>query len=84
MAKMPAFYLKCNKCSKELRRILTKFTEIKCDCGEVMQRTDKTNPSAMIKEVLDNGAMIRKVERIHNIDELVKQRSKEPDEPGVV
>lgn len=81
---MPAFYLKCGECQKEKRRILPKFEEIKCECGCVMHRTDQTNPSTMIKETLDNGFMVRKVERIHNVEELMKDRGKKPDDPGIV
>jgi hypothetical protein len=83
---MPAFYLKCQKCGSEKRRILAKYADSPCDCGGVYERTDKTNPSTMIKETLDNGAMVRKIERLHNIEELVKERSsQDPNkDPGIV
>ena len=69
---MPAFYLKCNLCNKEARKIWPKFKTSSCKCGGVFLRLDKNNASAIIKETLDNGAMVRKVERIHNIEELVR------------
>lgn len=73
---MAAFYLKCNTCNKEIRKLWVKFKQTSCECGGDFVRLDKNNASAMIKETLDNGAMVRKVERIHNIDELVRDRSK--------
>ena len=73
---MPAFYIKCNKCAKETRKIWPKFKATTCECGGAFNRLDKNNASAMVKETLDNGAMLRKVERIHNIEELVKEQAK--------
>lgn len=81
---MPAFYLKCTSCGKEKRKILPKYDIVKCDCGEDMQRSDQTNLSTMVKETLDNGAMSRKVERIHNVTELMKERSTLPKDPELV
>lgn len=48
-----------------------------------MARSD-TGVSTMIKETLDNGSMARKIERIHNIEELVKERSKDPEGPDFI
>lgn len=75
---MPAFYLKCGKCQKDKRKILAKYVVTKCECGGDLVRTNQGKQSTMIKETLDNGAMTRKIERIHNVQELMKERSKEP------
>lgn len=75
---MPAFHLRCNQCQKTKRRILPKFKELPCDCGGVFERQD-VSISTQVKEVLDNGAMVRKVERLADIDAMVKERSKELD-----
>lgn len=79
---MPAFNLQCDKCEKQIRKILSKFNGLDCECGGKYQRLNKT--SSVIKETLDNGVMTRKVERIHNIDDLVKERSKEPEKDDFV
>ena len=75
---MPAFHLKCNQCQKTKRRILAKYKELPCECGGVFER-DQGDITSQIKETLDNGAMVRKVERLHDIEAMVKERSKEPD-----
>lgn len=75
---MPAFHLKCQKCQKAIRKLLPKFEVLNCECGGEFHRSNTDGPSTVIKETLDNGVMVRKVERIHNIDELVKERSKDP------
>jgi hypothetical protein len=49
-----------------------------CECGGEFQRTDVNGLNTVVKEILDNGVMVRKVERIHNIEELMKERSKDP------
>jgi hypothetical protein len=78
---MPAFYLKCPKCLVESRKILPVYKETKCKtCGTVCERANKSKQSSVIKEVLDNGIMPRKVERIHNINELRKEKS-QPEKP---
>lgn len=76
---MPAYHLKCDKCQKSLRKLLPKFEAMTCECGGQFERIDPTKVTAQIKEVLDNGVMVRKVERLHNIDQLVKERSQEPE-----
>lgn len=74
---MPAYNLRCDKCQKTLRKMLPKFEGLKCACGGDFTRNSTV--STVVKEVLDNGFMVRQVERIHNIDELKKERSKEPE-----
>ncbi len=75
---MPAYYLKCDKCQNSQRKILARFVGMKCECGGEYQRTDSNGLNTVVKETLDNGVMVRKVERIHNIEELIKERSKDP------
>lgn len=74
---MPAFNLKCNSCFKELRKILKDYVPVKCDCGGIMSR--QANVSSQIKEIIDNGIMTRKVERLADINELRKNRNKDDD-----
>jgi hypothetical protein len=46
-----------------------------CKCGGNYK--SETNPQATVYETLDNGIMPRKVERIKDVEEMVKQRSKD-------
>jgi hypothetical protein len=81
---MPAFHLKCDKCSKEKRKLLPKYEVLSCDCGGFFHRNSSDGPNTVIKETLDNGVMVRKVERIHNIDQLIKERAQEPDKDDFI
>lgn len=81
---MPAYNLRCDKCQKTLRKILPKFEGLKCSCGGDLLRTSADQVSTVVKEILDNGVMVRKVERIHNVDELMKERSKQPKEDDFI
>ena len=53
-------------------------------CGKILERKNENKTSGTVKEVLDNGIMPRKVERLSNIEELIKERSREKEEPGIV
>ena len=48
----------------------------KCpECGEECF-VQLSVPSTQVLERLDNGAMVRAVERLHNIEEIMEERSK--------
>lgn len=82
---MPLFYFKCSKpdCGTE-RSIIGPPAAAKkvvvCKlCGSNMTRAPRP-PSSKAVEVLDNGLMSRKVERIADADRIFKERSKlKPD-----
>jgi hypothetical protein len=49
--------------------------EVQCNqCGDFMDR-DPHPPSTRITETLDNGAMVRKVERPANAEEMYRERA---------
>ena len=84
---MPVYNTKCNDC-KAKRRILTpcaSFSLIpleqktcnKCKCALVR---DASGPSTSVKEVLDNGAMPKAVERFADIEETMAERNRNADE----
>jgi hypothetical protein len=81
---MPWFTYKCTSCNHRVKVILDeRLPEIKCDaydlmsdgpCGQPMKPVLKA-ANVKVVEQLDNGAMVRKVERIHNIEEILQERS---------
>ena len=82
---MPLFYGKCKTCSLE-KKFLTldgdwdSVPDIKkfCKCGGEIVR-DARGMASSIKEVLDNGAMPRAVERFADIEEMKRERIKNSD-----
>lgn len=72
---MPLFNFYCETCKEHTRKLLPHLTEEKkCKkCGAVLARV--SNPTTRVVEVLDNGAMPRKVEQLAGVDEMVKDRS---------
>ena len=77
---MPLFRFKCPVCKVSQSRILD-FTEandanIPCKtdgCSGKLVRTPK-GPSSAIKETIDNGVMVRKVETYPDVEKLVRDR----------
>ena len=45
-----------------------------CGCGRRMRRS-QTPPSSQTKEVLDNGVMTRRLERLADAEQLYKDRA---------
>jgi hypothetical protein len=73
---MPIFNLVCTKCSKKTPKLLPKRPDAfaNCECGgEVVS---ENNISAMIFDTFDNGLMTKKVHRLTNIEELMKERQR--------
>lgn len=74
---MPLYKFKCVACGKR-HRVLTsgKAPRTVCDdCGEEMFR-DATGPSSRVVEVLDNGIMPRRLERLANAADLAREKGK--------
>jgi hypothetical protein len=77
---VPLFCGKCADCDLE-KKFLTSsgdwdtVPEQKkiCKCGGVIKRSG-LGPNSSIKEVLDNGAMPRAVERFEDIEEMKRER----------
>jgi hypothetical protein len=82
---MPLFYGKCNRCNFQ-KKFLTSDGDWDsipaarkyCKCGGEIVR-DARGILSSIKEVLDNGAMPRAVERYADIEEMKKERIKTAD-----
>ena len=75
---MPVFHYACTKCSKPHRRLCS-FLESQvaqaCPaCGGELTRTPNA-PTTHVKEVLDNGAMPKAVERFADAERLYKERA---------
>lgn len=72
---MPWFSYRCDNCKNEFRLILeerAKTAQCKCGC----EAKNILKPAHVkVVEQLDNGLMARKVERIHNIEEILTERS---------
>lgn len=74
---MPVFDFLCENCQKELRVLRKAMPEsVPCDtCKAAMKRKAAGGgASARIVEVLDNGLMTRRVERLADAERLFKER----------
>lgn len=83
---MPIYNLECFCCGHKFRKLLPKPPEdLACPkCTESPVRWQGSGPTQRIVEVRDNGLMPKKVEQLSNIDEMVRDRVKKPDEPDVI
>jgi hypothetical protein len=74
---MPIYYYRCPKCDKTNRRLLASEAEadktlLLCQCSEEMVRAPQP-PTARITETLDNGIMVRKLERLADAEQIHKE-----------
>jgi len=74
---MPIYHFQCVKCQKSSRRLLPQEIPVLCKlCGELLLRDPKPLTTST-KEVLDNGLMVRSIERLVDAEEIVKERSRQ-------
>lgn len=73
---MPLYYFQCETCGKEFRRILKpeEATSQPCACGSTLKR-DPHPPSSRVTEVLDNGLMTKRIERLADAERLFRERN---------
>jgi len=76
---MPLYHYKCPSCENVKRKILepkeARVAWVFCEeCAVLMERSIKP-PTTKITETLDNGAMVRKVERPADAEELFRERA---------
>jgi hypothetical protein len=77
---MALFQWKCDSCGKFERKILDKRPPIdKCQCGGLLSFVTSIN--AMVMETIDNGVMVKKLERLNNVEELLKERNDVAEKP---
>lgn len=80
---MPLYYFRCTSCGEQVRKILTpqqaSSKSYLCLCGGKLERTP-LGPSSQAREVLDNGLMLRAVDRPAEAEELYRTRAKEVEE----
>lgn len=74
---MAIWHMQCPECGAQ-KRLLAEKPCFTCACGVEMKRSG-SGPSLSVKEVLDNGAMAKQVERFANAEELIKERVKKAD-----
>jgi hypothetical protein len=82
---MPLFYGKCSNCGSR-KKFLTdegdwdsiSESKLRCSCSGKYIR-DARGPFSSVKEILDNGAMPRAVERFEDIEELKRDRLSKAD-----
>lgn len=75
---MPLFYFKCDTCGRELRKILPSEAEFKdraCICPSGTLHRDARGATSRAVEVLDNGIMPKKLERLVDAERLYKERN---------
>lgn len=72
---MALFTYRCRSCGASARRIQAAADPPTCaGCGKKMGRFENP-PKAQVKEVLDNGVMSRRVERLADAEELYHDRA---------
>ena len=79
---MAWFSYKCAKCGREFKQSLSKREQfVKClaECNGQAENVVKTGTSS-VHERLDNGAMARSIERLHNVEELMEERAAQTNE----
>lgn len=82
---MPMYRFKCPECSSEvriLRRPEKAGDAVECPHCKVPMKRNAQGASSKVVEVLDNGIMSRRVERLANIEEINKERSKIKEDRG--
>lgn len=77
---MPVYYFECPICHWPTRRILEPKESkdpIPCmtdGCAGILKRTPKP-PTSRITETLDNGVMVRRLERLADAEQIHQERA---------
>lgn len=82
---MPMYNYHCPECEQNFRFIKTPekaLLPVNCATCDTLLVRKPAPPTSMVKEVLDNGLMSRKVERLADIEEIVVERSKTKEDRG--
>lgn len=73
---MAVYHYACPKCKSFLKTFKKGPKCIKCAIPMVRE---PSGPNLDVKEVLDNGIMARRVERLKDIEEIMSKRSEDDD-----
>lgn len=73
---MPMYYYQCEACKKTVRRICSpeQSTDLPKCCSGAMVRTPKP-PTSRSVETLDNGLMVKRIERLTEAERLFHERA---------
>lgn len=80
---MPIFYTYCSKCLKQKTFLLKKKEELltkQCDGCGVLLGKERNSPTTQTRETIDDGIMIRSVEILRDVKQMLQERSKQHDE----
>lgn len=80
---MPIFHARCHTCGGSQRFLAASWSNIRpttllCECGGSYQR-EARGPSTQLLERLDNGAMVRAVERPADAERMHAERAMNAD-----
>ncbi len=71
---MALYVWKCESCQKITKKLLNTRPDLgTCDCGGELRFDSKVGSRTM--EVIDNGLMVKAVERPVNIESMVRERN---------
>jgi hypothetical protein len=74
---MPLYNFVCSGCDKHVRKLLSPGKQTSpqaCACGAALVRSAGA-PSSQTMEVLDNGVMVRRIERPADAQRLMRERA---------
>lgn len=75
---MPLYHFKCTSCDWSGRRLIESTEVAKQTCSECSRpvKREPRPPSTHVIETLDNGHMVKKVERFADAEHLFRERAK--------
>ena len=77
---MALYVLECTECKSFVKKIAGSLPKINCSqCGRVLTRKPLAQGSTSVMEVLDNGVMVKKLERFRDIEELRSDHGSQPE-----
>lgn len=79
---MPTYNYHCPNCKIDFQRLFrVKPTrpQVHLQCGYVARRIVAATPTHRVTEVLDNSIMVKPVERLTDIEEIMQDRSRSPE-----
>ena len=74
---MPLYNYVCASCGRRDRKVCSPQEALAVpECCSAPMKRDPKGPSSRCVEVIDNGLMVKRVERLTEADRLFKERSK--------